>query len=69
MFRNVFVVRGLTVPLLRPRTHNYWAVQGRQKWGRSMPPPPIICQAKLYVVLDFKISNEVLNFEIKHSKY
>ena len=31
--------------------------------------PPLFYQAKLYVELDFKISAEVLNFEIIHSIY
>ena len=31
--------------------------------------PPLFCQAKLYVELDFKISTEALNFEIIHSIY
>ena len=32
-------------------------------------PPPISCQAKLYVILDLKISTEVLNFDMIHSIY
>ena len=31
--------------------------------------PPLLCQAKLYVELDFKVSTEVLNFEMIHSIY
>ena len=30
---------------------------------------PLFCQAKLYVVLDFKISIEVSNFEVINSIY
>ena len=30
---------------------------------------PISCQAKLYVILDLKISTEVLNFDMIHSIY
>ena len=33
------------------------------------PWPPLFCRAKLYVVLDFKISTEVLNFHIVHFIY
>ena len=47
--------------------------QALQNWGEGggvgAMPPPLFCQAKLYVELDFKISTEVLNFEIIHSIY
>ena len=32
-------------------------------------PPPLFCQAKLNMALDFKISTEVSDFEIMHSMY
>ena len=44
--------------------------QARQNWGAGgAMVPPLFCQAKLHVELDFKISTELLNFEIIHSIY
>ena len=45
-------------------------IHERDRAGKTGGPcPTLLCQAKLYLVLDFKISNDALNFEIIHSIY
>ena len=42
---------------------------GKTEGAGGAMAPPLFCQAKLYVELDFEISTEVLNFEIIHYIY
>ena len=48
----------------------YWIHEGDRagKTGGGAGSP-LFCQAKFYLVPDFKMSNDVLNFEIIHSIY
>ena len=47
----------------------YWIHEGDRAGKTGGPGRPLFCQAKFYLVPDFKMSNDVLNFEILHSIY